>query len=263
MIHSVLAIPMPTYGRSADLKLDAEWSKGPLRRLDSTGAPAMPVLELVNEELPESLKWTVARESVDLWDSPVEVATDLSIVGLEYVLPSVESGTEILLVHFAGSNTVANRDLLASYTDLSQSPTGEMLLTVIENPSTNLLSRKGVAICVYESGAGEQVTTQELSLAIPTTFDALQNAHGHLAHILTVCASQYFALNFLGWMRPVALVSEDEMSDFKQAFNEFCGMYEGYLTPTNGVASMVYQELQALLGIESLSHQYSEKLQNH
>ena len=101
-----------------------------------------------------------------------------------------------------------------------------------------------------------------MSLAVPSTSDATLFGHGKLAHLLTVCSSQFFALNFLGWMWPVALASENEMSDFRRAFNGYWGIYERQSMTMDDVVNMVYQELRKMLGIESLNQKYLDELQD-
>jgi hypothetical protein len=263
MIQSVVAIPMATLGHSPELSIEASWVQGPLGRIDSSGAPAKSVLDLVNDELPLPLRSTLNRQSVDLWDSPLEVNSGLNIVGLEYVLADSDIASEILLIHFAGLHKNTNLDLVSSVTRLNQSSTKDLLRQFLALPSTNLLMSRGIAVSVIESSSQDQIIAGDMTLELTADFGVAKFAHGRVTHLLTVCASQYFGLCFLNIMWPAALNDKSALDEFQEKFREFRHVYEWPEVSTDQHSRVIYRNLRAMLGTEGIVQNYAEELRDN
>lgn len=263
MFHSVLAIPMPTLGRPPLLNFEGNWSDGSLARIDSSGAPAEPVLDLVTDELPLLLRSTLSRQSVDLWNSPIKISSSFEVVGLEYVLPEMQSGAEILLIHFAGTFNRTNMDLVSSYTRLKRVSTKTMLESLLAESATSLFMGRGVAISVTQSQGQEQVVAGDMTLEISTNLDTSKFAHGRMTHTLVVCATQYFGLCFLNLMWPTALHDKKALDEFQEHFRKFRHIYEWPEITTEQHSRAMYRDLRAMLGIESTIENYAQELRDN
>jgi len=263
MIQSVVAFPLPARGSVPELRLKEPWVQGPLARIDSSGAPATPVIELVREELPLTLRSTLLRHSVDLWSTPVEVRSGLNIVGLEFIASDSEMVSDILLVHLAGLHTNSNLDLVSSFTRLSRSSTKDMLKLVLVTPAINSLVARGIAVSVIENSHQDEIIAGDMTLELTMDSDVAKFAHGRITHLLTVCATQYFGLCFLNQIWPAALEDKHALNEFQEKFREFRHVYEWPEVSTHQHSRLIYRNLRAMLGIEATIHNYAEELRDN